>query len=341
MDQSTIPIPEIKASTGWSLLEAAYYYTGASLLRNLVWLMTGDGRNFDNVIWINTPGLGSGKVRCAVARPKGSRPHDQQFPVVLVLEGGGFILGQPEDGEINCRRIADTCQAIVVSIDYAKAPSYPFPHALLQIHSVLAWLFSPEAKQQGLSVDPERVAVMGNSAGGNLTASLSLLVSFTKGPCARLGRKLPQNFQLKYQIILYPGVDCHLLYRHRYSEADETTQKASIPIAFAELMEGAYLPPTIDKKQIFVAPTLADPALLRELKVPRALLLLAGRDCLVFEGQRFGANLKAAGIRTVVHEYPDAIHGFSHYKKGADFRPEDVENCWVRICDALSEAFRN
>lgn len=112
MSPSEIPQPLITSGRGYGWLYALYLHIGAGILRTVVWLMTSTGKDFDRVVTIQTPGLGPGKVRCALSFPASPDPSDQpsenlgRFPLVIVLEGGGFVLGQPEDGERNDRLVA-------------------------------------------------------------------------------------------------------------------------------------------------------------------------------------------------------------------------------------------
>lgn len=230
---------------------------------------------------------------------------------------------------------------VVISVDYAKSPRHPYPHALLQLYEVIKWaLSSPAAEILGVTLDPSRVAIMGNSAGGNLTTSLSLLLSFTSGPCTSFRKGLPSDFRQVLQVLLYPGVDLFRTYSERLESADNLTQAASLPSWAGTMMEASYLPPPIDKTQPFVSPSAAEISLLRSLYLPAALVFTAGRDCLKLEGKRYAERLLESGVDVTTVEYPEAIHGFSHYKEGSkDFRKDDVEDCWARITSALQERF--
>lgn len=230
--------------------------------------------------------------------------------------------------------------AFVISVDYAKSPKYPYPHALLQTYEVLKWTLSTASSPHGIEVDPGRVAIMGNSAGGNLTASLSLLLSFTSGSCAHFRRQLPSGFVQVLQVLLYPSLEQYTRYNERLARTDEAAKARSLPARVAELMEDSYLPGYIDRRSMFVAPLATGPELLKSLRLRSALILRAGLDCLKDEALAFGDKLTQAGVSVDGHEYPDAIHGFSHYVKGADFRADDVRDCWERIIDALKAAFR-
>jgi acetyl esterase len=209
----------------------------------------------------------------------------------------------------------------------------------------LQWCFSPPAyKELGVTIDPTRVAILGNSAGGNLAAALSLLISFTSGPCAKFREDLPREFRQVAQVLLYPSLACNELYRVRFNSADEETRAASLPVWLAEVMEACYLPPGVDKEQIFVAPLLARSELVVELRenIAPVLCYVAGRDCLKIETIRYCRKLEAAGVKVETKQFVEAVHGFSHLKEGdGSFRKSDVEDCWEGIVNYLREAFKN
>jgi len=331
----------INPAAAHSYLYGAYLTSTSWALRRLVATFSGDGKAFDQVIKIPTPGLGDGNVSASVCLPQSKNPAGGRLPCVLVLEGGGFILGEPNDGQDMCREMADESGAIVISLDYAKAPRYPFPHALLQGYQVLKWLGSDQPRQVlSADIDTSRVAVLGKSAGGNLAAALSLLVSFPTGPCASYRKDLASDFKLCAQLLLYPSLRNNELYRIRHAGTDEAARAKSLPVWMAELMETAYLPPGTNVDQIFVAPNLATPTLLKELapQLAPCALFIAGLDCLKDEAHVYAALLRDAGVETEVLEYPQAIHGFPHYKPGqADYREEDVKSCRASVVRILRE----
>lgn len=108
-------------------------------------------------------------------------------------------------------------------------------------------------------------------------------------------------------------------------------------------MEASYCPPYIDKAQIFVSPLSIDNDLLKTLKVPPALVLTAGLDCLKEEATQYVKKLKAAGVDVQTKEYALAVHGFSHLTETSiqkeDYRPDDVHDCWKLVIEALKEYF--
>lgn len=108
MDQTDITKPSVQNGPGYSFAYSSYIHTTAWVLRKLVALMTGDGTLFDETFTVETPGLGEGKVSCSVCIPKNTDSmKDVAMPLLIVLEGGGFVLGQPSDGERFDRMLSD------------------------------------------------------------------------------------------------------------------------------------------------------------------------------------------------------------------------------------------
>lgn len=106
MDQSAILPPKVTSGHGYSWPYTLYLYAAAVILRNVVSYMTA-GEKFDREISIGTPGLGAGKVRCCVCVPAEDGSELAPKPLTIVLEGGGFVLGEPKDGWRNDRKLAD------------------------------------------------------------------------------------------------------------------------------------------------------------------------------------------------------------------------------------------
>ncbi|KAL2844026.1 alpha/beta-hydrolase [Aspergillus pseudodeflectus] len=340
MKQADIPVPQVSGQGGRPLYATIYMYLTTWLLRNIVWYLTGPNLGHDKEISVATPGLGSGQVTCNVWMPEFPRDA-RRPPMILILEGGGFVLGHPKDGRINNRLLADKTGAVIVSVAYAKAPRYPYPHALLQAYDVLKWILSPPASLEGIKVDPRRVAIAGNSAGGNLTAALTLLVSFTQGPCATFRDALPRDFRQVAQLMLYPSLEINHPYRNRLARTSSEARRHSLPAWMATLMENSYLPPSVDRDQIFIAPLIASNELLAELRLPHSILMTGGWDSLKEEGQAYAEKLRVSGAAVTFKEYPRAVHGFSHIRpaRQKDCQSENYEDCWRAICQALEERF--
>ena len=110
MEQINVAAPRVTSDststwiTGFATLRI---HIIAYVLRLYVWYISGDGADFDRITTVDTPGLGSGQVRCAICLPRSPNLANQAQPLILVFEGGGFILGQPEDGQKHDRRLSD------------------------------------------------------------------------------------------------------------------------------------------------------------------------------------------------------------------------------------------
>lgn len=142
--------------------------------------------------------------------------------------------------------------------------------------------------------------------------------------------------------MLYPSVDCNHLYRTRFESASKPVQSKSLPIWAAEMMEASYLPPYVSKDQIFVAPLSTSEELLQSLQpqLPPASFFLAGLDCLKGEAVQYAAKLERAGVKVLVKEFANAVHGFSHYRENnKDYLKEAVEDCWESVYQELQAAF--
>lgn len=107
MDQSDILPPEVTSGAGYSFVYSLYLRIIAWLLRKAVARYTGRGSLFTTHVCVDTPGLGEGRVKCSVCVPQNAEQLKHPLPLVLVFEGGGFILGQPSDGERNVRMLSD------------------------------------------------------------------------------------------------------------------------------------------------------------------------------------------------------------------------------------------
>lgn len=109
MEQTDIHPPEVVSGLGYGFFYSVYQHCAASLLRQIVaYLSPGTGALFDKQISVETPGLGEGRVKCSVCLPNPVRgAASNPLPLILVFEGGGFILGQPKDGEHNSRMLSD------------------------------------------------------------------------------------------------------------------------------------------------------------------------------------------------------------------------------------------
>jgi acetyl esterase len=208
-------------------------------------------------------------------------------PVVAYFHGGGWVQGDLESHHGLCARLAEGAHALVVSLDYRLAPEHKFPAAVEDCAAAYRWLrvHAPE-----IGGDPARVAVAGDSAGGNLSAVVSQLA---------VAEGLPAP---TCQVLIYPAVDFALdTPSHR-----ELEEGPVIPRDRIRWYSEQYLRGEADRTDPRAAP-------LRTANLagqPPALVITAGFDPLRDEGQAYAERLRAAGVDVEYREYPGQIHAF-------------------------------
>jgi acetyl esterase len=227
--------------------------------------------------------VGSRSVRVRVYRPVRSGSH----PLLVYLHGGGWALGDLETHDGVVRALCNAAPAVVVAVDYRRAPEHRFPAALEDAFACLAW--SAE-NARALGARATRIVVGGDSAGGNLTASLALV--------ARDRRAAP----IAGQLLVYPVLDARCdtpSYRENASGYFLTLEKM-------RWFWKMYLPEGEDGSDPYASPLRAT-----DLSgLPPALVITAEYDPLRDEGERYAAGLRAAGIQATCKRYDGQIHAF-------------------------------
>ena len=234
---------------------------------------------------ISIPGP-AGEVPARVYRPDVDGP----VPTVVFFHGGGFVIGDLDTHDDHARLICHEVEAVVVSVDYRLAPEHPFPEGFEDCLAATRWVADNIAE---LGRDAERIAVAGDSAGGNLSAAVALTATREGG------------LRLAAQLLIYPGADFRL---------DETLHASRV-----ENGEGLFL--TLEDMRWFQSQYIQDEAHVAD---PRASVLLAPDlsglppavvgtgeyDPLRDEGEAYAQALEAAGVKVVLRRYDGLIHGF-------------------------------
>lgn len=218
-------------------------------------------------------------------RPRGATGP---LPAVLHFHGGGFIYGRSVPGEDRTAvAIAEQVGAVGISVDYRLAPEDPYPAGLEDCYAALVWTAGHAA---GLGIDPARIAVTGKSAGGGLSAAVSLLARDRGGPA------------IAYQSLYIPTVD-----DRGATPSARTITDARFPINSASMGRSydLYLP---DRTNV---PPYAAPARCADLSgLPPAYVLVCGLDPLRDEGVDYARRLMDADVPVTLHNVPGAWHLF-------------------------------
>jgi acetyl esterase len=215
---------------------------------------------------------------------------DGSVPTVVFFHGGGFVIGDLDTHDDHARLICHEVEAVVVSVDYRLAPEHPFPAGFEDCLAATRWVADHIAELGG---DAQRVAVAGDSAGGNLAAAVALTVTREGGP------------ELAAQLLIYPGVDFR----------DDDTLHPSR----TENGEGYFL--TLEDMKWFQSQYLHDEAhvsdprasvlLVQDLSgLPPAVVGTGEYDPLRDEGEAYAKALEASGVKVVLRRYDGLIHGF-------------------------------
>ncbi len=218
-----------------------------------------------------------------------NRPSDAiaPLPCVINFHGGGWVQGNPEQSQWMASRIAVRNRAVVISPTYALAPEQPFPAGVEDCWATLEWVVSHADE---LGIDPRRIAVMGDSGGGNLAAVVALLARDAGRP------------ELRAQVLMYPGTEMYDRWPSEDRHADAPVLTSKNMRAFARL----YMGDRYGDEDFRASPIRAA----SHASLPKTFILTAELDPLLDNGARYRDALVADGVPVRYVEYDGAIHGF-------------------------------
>jgi acetyl esterase len=233
------------------------------------------------VVDVGVP-VDGGSIDVRVYRPEAAG----RLPVLVYAHGGGFVFCDLDSHDGLCRNLANLIPAVVVSVDYRLAPEHAWPTAAEDVYAVTQWVAQ---HAQDFGGDAQRIAVGGDSAGGNLAAVTALMARDRGGPA------------LAGQLLLYPVI-----------AADFDTESYRLfgagyynPRPALQWYWDQYVPDPADRDHPYASPLRA-----RLHGLPPAIVVLAGHDPLRDEGGAYADALESAGVSTVRCPYEGGIHGF-------------------------------
>lgn len=227
--------------------------------------------------------VAGGEITVRVYKPAGLGPH----PVLVFYHGGGWVIGDLYTHDGICRSIVNAAGCAVAAVDYRLAPEFKYPVPVEDSYAGLLWVVANATR---LGLDPARIAVGGDSAGGNLAAVMTLLARDRRGP------------RLLLQVLVYPVTNYDF----------DTTSYRENATGFVLTTEDMrwfwrhYLAREEQGRE-----PLASPLLAKSLAdLPPALVITAGCDPLRDEGEAYAARLRDSGVAVTLTQYPGMFHGF-------------------------------
>lgn len=238
-------------------------------------------------------------------------------PLLVNIHGSGFTMGSAAMDDPFMMQFVEKCGVKVISIDYTLAPDERFPFALEQCYGLIR-----HAKEhaQELSIDPDRILIMGHSAGGNFCAAIGLL------------EKERQALGLKGIILDYPPTDIAT------DAAHKPRPKGALPVWLSRIFDAAYCQPE-ERTNPLVSPAFATEEMVSHF--PPTMVITAGQDSLAAETERFKDTLVRAGVEVAFKRFEGAIHGFtiiteSQAKKFPQVYAQSLE-AWQMMVDFVNQ----
>ena len=251
-----------------------------------------------------------GDIPIRIYTPKGNAP----MPALVYFHGGGWVLGDLDAADSICWNLSLKAECVVVSVDYRLAPEHKFPAALDDAYAALKWLVANAIE---LHIDPARVGVAGDSAGGNIAAAVALMARDKGEP------------KLVYQLLMYPVIqnDFNTESYLKYANGFGLTRDEMI------WFWQHYLADEADAQNHYASPILAE-----ELSnLPPALIITGECDVLRDEALAYGAKLQEAGVSVQLWEGEGMIHSFVGMAQVLDKGKDAI----AYITTQLREAFAN
>jgi acetyl esterase len=276
MDQMAAnPLPKL-----WEVPPAQ----GREMYRAMSQALEPQGITIGKVDNIAMPGP-AGQIKLRVYSPVAG--GGAALPGLVYFHGGGWVIGDLDTHDALCRTLTNETGARVVAVDYRLAPEHKFPAAADDAYAAVKWV---ETNAATLGIDPNRIAVAGDSAGGTLSAVVSLMAKQKGGP------------HIVFQLLIYPATQAR-------SNTDSMNRFAEGYFLEKKTMEwfyDQYIPQGADLTDWRLSPLAASDL----AGLPRAYVVTAGFDPLKDEGKAFADKLNRAGVAAVYVDYPGMVHGF-------------------------------
>ena len=254
----------------------------------------------------------AGNVDIRVVKPQHT---EEKLPVILYLHGGGWILGGKESFDILIKKLAVFTNSTVIFPDYSRSPEVQYPTALNEIYAVLEYIFQ---NPDEFNIDPERIAIAGDSAGANMATVTALRAINKNGP------------KILFECLFYPvtNSDMDTKSYDLFKDGPWLSKKAM------EWFWEAYVPDKKLRDDIYISPLKAEEEDLA--KLPRTLIITAENDVLRDEGEAYARKLDSAGVDVLNVRINGTIHDFLMLNALADTLP--ARGAMALACTMLKKA---
>jgi acetyl esterase len=235
------------------------------------------------------------------------------LPAMVWFHGGGWVLGDLECYEFQCRKMANDYRCVVISVEYRLAPETPFPGAIDDAYFATEWVIKNAVD---VGINPQKIAVGGDSAGGNLAACVAL-------------RARDNYLPIRFQLLVYPAISADF-------NTPSCLENATGYLLSRDALQwfwDCYVPDPEDRKHPYVSPIHAE----NLSGLAPALIITAEFDPLRDEGEAYGEALTAAGVDVEVKRYPGMIHGF--YNMLTEEPVEQINSASVDTVRAFQRVF--
>ncbi len=217
---------------------------------------------------------------------------DDDLPVLMFFHGGGFVIGNIEIYDMLCRRLARLSQCLVISVDYRLAPEHKYPAAPKDCYAATVWAAQNATQYGG---DTSKIAVCGDSAGGNLATVVCMMARDQSGP------------EISYQVLIYPTTDGSL----SSPTIQELAEGYLLTKSLMQWFLDHYKSKDSDIEEAYFSPLNADDV----SNLPPALIITAEYDPLKAEGRAYAEKLQSAGVPVHFIEFKGMIHVFVQMPK--------------------------
>lgn len=249
-------------------------------------------------------------VKTFVLKPQTNT--EKKLPAILYLHGGGWVMGDEYVFDNLIKKIANCAEAVLIFPEYTPAPEAEYPQQINEAYSVLNYIYN---NSDQLNIDKNKIAIMGDSAGGNMAAAITLKTKEEKGP------------NIKFQLLLYPvtNADMDTDSYENFSDGPWLTKKAM------EYFWDAYVPNVSLRQNKYISPLHADVEDLKNL--PSTLILTVENDVLRDEGEAYARKLDNAGVDVINVRINGTIHDFMMLNALSETEP--VKGALKIICSVL------